>query len=55
VIQAPHFARAALDDDLSERDLSVAAERYARSAAHRQDRRAVPLLHEDGSPEENVF
>src|SRR5262245_168035 len=50
VIQAPHLPCTAFDYNLAERDLAVAAERYARSAAHGQDRRAVPLLHEIEPP-----
>ena len=40
-VQAAHFARVAFHDGLPERDLPVAADRYAAIAAYRQDRRAV--------------
>src|SRR2546426_3014600 len=45
LVQAPHLLRAALDDDLPERDLAVAAERDARAAANRKDGGAVELFH----------
>jgi hypothetical protein len=45
VIEPPDFPRARLDHHLAERDLAVAAERNARSAAYGKNRRAVPLLH----------
>src|SRR5690554_4110146 len=45
VVQAAHLARARLDDDRTESDLPVAAERDLGAAPHRDDRRAVELFH----------
>src|SRR3954470_7519393 len=50
VMQAPHFLGAALHHHVAERDLPVAAQRYGRAAAHRQDRRAMEVFHRDWTP-----
>ena len=45
VIKPAHLARARLDDDAAERDLSVAAQRHGAVAPHRKYGRSVKLFH----------
>ena len=46
LVQAAHLFRAALDDDVAERDLTVAAEGYGAIAPYRENSGAVELFHE---------
>src|SRR5690606_24179611 len=45
LVQLAHLARAGLDDDIAERDLTIATEGDAVAAPHREDGGAVILLH----------
>src|SRR5260221_11033163 len=54
LVQAPHFLRAAFDDDLAERHLAVAAERDARASPYGKNGGAVELFHEMGKEEETL-
>src|SRR5258706_12922978 len=47
LVDAAHFLRAALDHDLTERHLPIAAERHGCAAANGKDGGAVELLHRE--------
>src|SRR5215468_4602199 len=46
-IDATDLARGRLHDDIAQRNLTVAAQRYARAAAHRENGRPVKELHDN--------
>src|SRR5262245_28738066 len=47
VIDATDLARGRLHDDIAQRDLTVAAQRYARASAYRENGGPVKELHDD--------